>query len=353
MEEEKKYQLFVIFLALFVVLAYFLVRPFISAIVGALVISYFFYPLYNIMNKKIKNQNLCAIIIVVIIFLIITVPLIIVGNVLAREASELNDFLKTGELTQKLSANQTCAEGLSCSIAKYISGKMSDPSVLESVTRLQENVSSLIIEKGSNFLISLPEKILLFFVMLFITFYLLIYGRTVVEFAKEILPVKEEHKTKVFIQFKELIHATIYGTLIIAVVQGLVAGIGYFLFGVKSFIFLSLLTMLASLVPFVGTSLVWLPLSVQIIVQGILVNDNPLMIKGIGLLAYGTLIVGTIDNILKPFLIGDRAKVNPVLILVGAFGGLKMFGFFGIFIGPIILVLLLTFLKIYLEESKK
>jgi len=153
-------------------------------------------------------------------------------------------------------------------------------------------------------------------------------------------------------RLKEITYATIYGAIIVAIVQGFFAGIGYYLVGINSFAVLTLVTMIAAIIPLLGAALIWFPVVIHLVVNGILLSDSSLIFKGVGLLIYGIIIVSTIDNFIRPKIIGDRAKANPVLILLGVFGGLQLFGFFGIFVGPVILVILVTLLDIHLEGKK-
>jgi len=109
--------------------------------------------------------------------------------------------------------------------------------------------------------------------------------------------------------------------------------------------------MLASLIPYIGSSIVWLPASLMLIINGYTDMDTSIILKGMLLMLYGIFIVSTIDNILKPKLIGDKSGLHPLLVLLGVVGGLKFLGFIGVIVGPIIIALLITFIKIYEEEK--
>ena len=109
--------------------------------------------------------------------------------------------------------------------------------------------------------------------------------------------------------------------------------------------------MFFSLIPFIGSSIIWFPAALLLIFNGYIQLDNVIIIKGVLLILWGMFIVGLIDNLLKPKIIGSKARIHPVLVLIGVLGGLKVFGIIGIIIGPIILALLTTFIKIY-EEGK-
>jgi predicted PurR-regulated permease PerM len=166
------------------------------------------------------------------------------------------------------------------------------------------------------------------------------------------LPMSKAHSEKMIKQFNDIISATIYGAIVIAIIQGILAGIGYFIFGVSSPLVFGLLTLISAFIPFVGAALVWFPVSVSMFVSGFLVGDNAVMMKAGGLFLFCALVVSTIDNFLRPKLVGEKAKVHPLVILLGVFGGLAFFGFVGIIIGPLILTLFMASLKIYQQEKE-
>jgi len=112
-----------------------------------------------------------------------------------------------------------------------------------------------------------------------------------------------------------------------------------------------LITIVAAFIPFVGSALVWFPASVTLLFRGVVANNNDLVMKSLGLFFYGLILVSSIDNFLKPKIIGQKANMHPLVILLGVFGGLSLFGFIGIMVGPLLLALFVTSLKIY--ESEK
>ena len=165
--------------------------------------------------------------------------------------------------------------------------------------------------------------------------------------------MKIKHKRKVLKRLDDVMFAVVYGNLTVAVIQGFVALIGYFIFGVKNPILWGVLTVIGALIPFFGTATIWVPLSFFIFISGVLQNEIGLIWKSIGLFLYGTLLIATVDNFIKPYIIGDKANVHPLVILLGVFGGLALVGPIGLVVGPIILALFLTSLTIYLEERYK
>ena len=111
--------------------------------------------------------------------------------------------------------------------------------------------------------------------------------------------------------------------------------------------------MITALIPFAGTAIIWLPAALNLMFMGYIENSNSPVIRGALLLLYGIFVLSFIDHFLKPKLIGDKAEVHPILVLVGVLGGLNIFGPVGLILGPIILALLITFIDIYAEEQRK
>ena len=190
------------------------------------------------------------------------------------------------------------------------------------------------------------------FIVLFVMFFLFRDGKIFIDKIERIMPLKDEYRKHVFKKLNDMAYAVIYGSIIIAIIQGTLGGLGFLAFGLPSPILWGIVMMFASLIPYVGSSIIWFPASLILIFNGYLNSETNLIIKGIFFILYGIFVVGTIDNILKPKLIGDKAGIHPVLVMLGVVGGLSFFGFIGVIIGPIILAMLVTFIEIYEEEQK-
>lgn len=152
-------------------------------------------------------------------------------------------------------------------------------------------------------------------------------------------------------RLSEIVHGVVYGYLMIALIQGGLGALGFFIFGVTSPIFWGLIMALFALIPILGTGVVWIPASLILFFDGMIQSSNWLMFKGVGLFLYGILIISTIDNILKPKLISEKAKVHPVIIMIGVFGGLLLFGPLGVIIGPLVLAMTQVVFETYLNKK--
>ena len=328
-------------------------KPFLTAILISLVLAYIFYPVYRIINKKIKSKNISAFIVTILIVLLIIAPLFFILNTVSREAYFLYLSSKQTIFTGDVFTSGCAEEDLSlrCSITGYFKGLLSEPRTKYYIDDTIKKATDFFVGYVSGVLFSLPAKVLNFFIILFVTFFFFRDGDALVKKIEKLLPLREGHKKHVFIRFNNAAFAVIYGSILVAIIQGTLGGIGFFAVGIKSPLVWAIIMMLFSLVPYVGSTVIWLPASLILMFSGYIESDTFMLVKGILLMVYGTVIIGLADNFLKPKIIGDKAKVHPVLVLLGVLGGLKFFGFIGILVGPVLLALLVTFVEVYEEEK--
>lgn len=209
-----------------------------------------------------------------------------------------------------------------------------------------ENLSGLP-EIGTNILQVLGNSIYSFVinvvVILFVLYYMLFNNDELEKAIREILPFKEENKQIVAEETRQIIQANAIGIPLLAIIQGLFAYMGYLFFGVESAILYAILTAFSTIIPLVGTTIVWGPISI-----GLLLNGD--YVHGIGLLLYGFFIIGGVDNIARFLLQKKLADIHPLITVFGVLIGLPMFGFWGIIFGPLILSLFILFFNMYRHE---
>ena len=151
-------------------------------------------------------------------------------------------------------------------------------------------------------------------------------------------------------EFGDITHTVVYAQLFVALIQGIVGAMGFYIFGAPFPIFLGVVVAFCALIPVIGTAIIWAPVSLFLILSGYFSHDYWILWKGVGLFFYGLLIVSTIDNILLAKIVHAKAKVNQIMVIIGVIGGASLFGIIGIFIGPILLPLLLTYFKTFKER---
>ena len=306
-----------LFIGLFlivVILAFFVIKELIFAILYSLVLAFFFYPLYNKINSLIKIRPISAIIVMILIAFIVTTPLVFVSDKLIKES------LSFYSIVTKIDLGSTpfLKEGL-------------------------QNIMISLTKAGNDFLFSIPARLLNIFVSLFLLFYFFIDGKTLLDKFKKLLPLDEKKKNLYFNEFKNVAYSVVYGSVLTGIVVGILFGIGFYIFNISSPILLAFIVMILVILPIVGSALVWVPAAIIKIYNGDSTN-------GIGLLIYGV-ILSLLTSLLSYKLMSKKANLHPVLTVVGVIGGLKFFGFIGIIFGPFILVLLITMLKYIMMEK--
>src|SRR5438128_1458387 len=164
--------------------------------------------------------------------------------------------------------------------------------------------------------------------MFSVMYYGFVEGETFVTRIRQLLPLEPSLKDSLFYELRTITQAVLYGQVMTAVVQGSLGALGLLVFGVPNWLFWGAIMIIIGFLPLVGTALVWGPAAVALILDGATA-------RGIGLLIYGAAIVMNVDNVLRPRLMSGRTKVHPAFILIGVLGGLKVFGFVGLLVGPL------------------
>ncbi len=350
-----------LFLAI-IFLAFYITKPFLPSLITAAIIAYLSYPLFQKTTGYVRSRKLASFIVSLIIVLLITVPFIVVLSLVSREAVGVYQALNyrngiiSGDSQHTLGANFmkiVCKDenGFSCRSLKALVALLPNNDLdyfLKSTIRI---ITGFILNNVSDFLVSIPSILLSLFVMIFAVYYLFLDGEILAKRIRNILPLKGPHKQNVINKFHNITTAVFYGNIAVAVVQGALGAIGFLIFGVKSAVLWGCVMMFFALIPYFGTAIVWLPAALNLIFLGYLQDNTSQITKGVLLIIYGIVVVSTIDNILKPKLISHKANVHPILVLVGVLGGLNLFGFFGLVLGPVMLALLMTFVEIYEEEK--
>lgn len=347
--EYSKYALSILFIFV-IYLSYLLVKPYLLAIISAIILTYVFSPLYNLLNKPIKNKYACSFTVLVLIILLFSIPSLFLLHSLSTQGYEqyiiIKDFVSNPTAFQCVAGNTDfCAlyQNLFSSEDRTLIEEFAKNTMLS----IAQNIATAIME----FLTALPSKAIEFSIMIFIMFFLFADGKMLFSKVMNFFPMKIEHEKYLLTSLKETTDAVVFGQVFIALLQGILACVGFWFIGVEHAVFLGGIVAFLGVIPFLGPTLVWVPLMIYYISMGIQTNSNTLIIKAIIIAIYGIIVLGAVENFLKPKIIGDKAKLHPVLVFIGIIGGLSLFGFIGFFIGPIILGVLSALIKIYEKEK--
>ncbi len=322
-----------IILATLIVLTFFLLKPILLSIIVGIILAYIFTPIYNRLYKTTKSKNISAILICIFLILLIVIPfwfltpIIIEQSIKIYFASQQLDFITPlKKIFPSLLSSQEFSSEMGNIIHSFIT-----------------KITSSLMNAFSKLLINFPTLFLQFLVVSFTFFFVLRDGKEMVEYVKSLLPFSKDVQKKLFEYTKGITSSVIYGQIIIGMIQGILTGIGFFIFGVPNALLLLLLAVLAGVMPIIGTTIVWLPVVIYLLMGG---NTIP----AFGVTIFG-LLSNTVDNFIRPVIVSKATKMHSALVLIGMISGLFFFGVVGLILGPLILAYLLVILELYRNKK--
>jgi predicted PurR-regulated permease PerM len=336
MTESNVERSFFIALLLAVSLAFFLlIRGFLQPIFWAIALGIVVYPLHARLSHRLHDRRaLAASISVVIVVIVVILPLIGLGAAVAREGAALYERLQTNGVG--IDSIFARVEQRMPPIISLVERLGIDPA------RLQEQAQSAAVT-ASRFIadraVSIGQGTLrstvFFFLMLYLLFFFLRDGPRILEAMIRALPLGDKRERHLLERFAGVSRATIKGTLVVGIVQGAIGGIAFAVLGISAPVLWGVVMALLSILPAVGTALVWLPAAIILIING-------QVFGGIALIFVGVFVIGLVDNLLRPILVGRDTQLPDYLILLSTLGGLAGFGLAGVIIGPTIAALFLS-----------
>ena len=322
---------FVIFLLLILYISFLIVKPLLPYIVLAFVLGSAMYPLTKRFNERIKNKTIVAFIMILLVLVILILPLsYTVGNLINQASGVYKSF--DPQIIDEISDYLSGVSGKEVDVSAYL---------IKSISEIRNYIISSIPE----FIESISGMVLGLFVMFFTLFYIVRDGETIKKSLSDLVPLNDEYKTRLIEDIDKVTRGVINGQVLTAVIQGIVGGLGFFIFGVPNPIFWGFIMVILAIIPLLGTAMIWVPAGIIELMSGNYVS-------GVGILLFGAIIVGNLDNLLRPRLISGKTKVHPVVILIGFLGGLKLMGIIGFIVGPVILAILLTLIRFYNRDLK-
>jgi len=330
----RKYSRYIVFalVLLLIYVSYKIISPYLTPLLGSAVVAIAVYPLYKKIHKKTKRKKLSSFIVLALIFFLIIIPLIFFANRLVGETINVYNAANSLELTG-FSEKLNEITGLSINFERHIKESL-------------QAISNIFILSSSNMLEKLIKGFLDLFVFFFTLFFFLKDGKKIVRKLRSILPIKDNIEAKLFREINNVIRGLLSGVLIVAILEGIVALIGFYIFGIPNPLLWSFVIVLAAYLPVVGPATVYVPAAIYLAVTGNI-------FIGLLLLVYSFGLISSLDNIVKPHIMGKNSNINPIIILVGVLGGISLFGLPGIIVGPLVLSILFVVYRIYEEEKEE
>ncbi|MBI4446071.1 MAG: AI-2E family transporter [Acidobacteria bacterium] len=351
MHERKYVRLFLIGCSLIVLyLSAQIFRPFLYPIALAVVLASLLYPQFETLSTRLRGcKGWAALIICLGVLFLIVLPLIFLLLLLAGEVSEVyGEFqlkLEQGYFERWLRPGVGgFLERFRQQLGNYVD--LSRVSLSTGVGGGIQQLSLFFLRQSAAILAGLFHLMVHFFVLMISLFFLLRDGGRLAAEVKSWSPLSERYENLIVTKFREVANATIIGSLLTALVQGVAGGLVFWTVGISNPLLWGALTALFSLVPVVGTAVIWLPWTLYFISTGA-------FSRALVLAALEIFFVGMTDNILRPLLIEGRAKMHTLLVFFSIAGGVAYFGISGVIFGPLVLALGLTFLELYKEEFRE
>jgi len=305
--------------------------PFYGAILWAIILATVFAPVHRWLLEGLPGRpNLAALLSLLLIIGIVLIPLAFTAGSLISEATTLYDRVQSGELNlgSKLQRVLEALPGWASRLLARVG--------VTDVGDIQQRVVALLKEGGqffatqavlvgqgtANLLISLS-------IMLYLLFFLLRDGAMLARRVSNAIPLVGEQKGKLLDKFAIVVRAMIKGTILVAIVQGFLGGLIFWLLGIHAPVLWGVVMAFMSLLPAIGTAVVWFPVALYLLATGAL-------LKGIVLIAFGAGVIGLVDNLLRPYLVGKDTAMPDYVVLISTLGGIVIFGLNGFVIGPLI-----------------
>ena len=338
---------FVLLVVLTIALAW-VIWPFYGAVFWGSVLALMFEPLYRKLLARFRGrQNLAAFATWSVILLIVVLPLALVAVSMAQEVSGLYQRVKTGEVNFGRYFDQIVA-----AMPVWATGLM-DRLGLVDLAALQAKLTAAITQRGQEFAgravdigSDALDLIVGFCIAMYLLFFLLRDGAGVARDIRAAIPLAPQAKALLLERFTTVIRATVKGNILVAAAQGALGGLAFWVLGVHAPMLWAVVMAFLSLLPAVGAALIWFPVALYLLATG-------QVWQGVGLILFGVFVIGLIDNVLRPILVGKDTQLPDYVVLISTVGGLAVFGLNGFVIGPVIAAMFVSAWQLLAAERVK
>lgn len=319
--------------------------PFWGAVFWGVIIAILSAPLQRVLVRRMrKGRSWAALATLAILLLVVTPPLILIVAALVQEGSGVYERIRSGELNFGRYFQEIVAAlppWITQTLNRFGIGNLVDieQRLTSAVARASQLIAGQVLGVGQNTL----EFVVSFFVALYLAFFLLRDGPALTLRLKAAIPLEEAYQQALARKFATVIRATVKGNIVIAIIQGVLGGLALWALDVRGALLWAVLMAFLSLLPAVGAGLIWGPVAVYLLVTGS-------VMQGLGLIAFGVLVIGMVDNVLRPILVGKDTRMPDYVVLISTLGGLAVFGLNGFIIGPAIAAMFIAVWDIYVSE---
>lgn len=311
--------------------------PFYGAVFWAVILAIIFAPLHRRMLRATNGRrNLAAFVSLMVCVVIAVLPMILISMSLVQQGALVFEQIRSGQIDFGAYADQirrALPEPVNDLLERVGVGDFAD--IRQSLSSAAMTTSQFIANRAVNIGQNTVQFVVGFFLMLYLLFFFFRDGSQLSRTIRQAIPLEAGRKQELFAKFTTVVRATVKGNVIVAVTQGTLGGLGFWFFGIQASLLWGVLMAFLSLLPAVGAALVWGPVAIYFLVTGSIW-------QGIVLALYGVFVIGLVDNVLRPILVGKDTKMPDYVVLISTLGGMSLFGLNGFVIGPLIAALFMA-----------
>jgi len=323
-------------------LCWLMLRPFLGVLAWAIVLVIVFYPVHKQLGNRIQRRGLRALLSCVLVVLVIVLPLAVLVVAVAEELAKAVPNLPSQ--ASDLANRQTPLFG---KVSEWLHNTLGVDTL-----RLQEfliqqvrNAGQGLLGASFNLVGNIVSSIIKAFFVIFTMYYLFRDSDKIVARLPDAFPLRREQSEAIILRIQQVVSASVYGVVSIAVIQGILGGLMFWILGIPSPLLWAVLMAFVCMIPVAGSFLVWLPLSIYLMIGGY-------WTRAVVLIVWGALVISTIDNFLRPKLVGGQTRLHELLVFFSVLGGLSVFGLLGIVLGPVVLAITLGLLQTFQKQQE-
>ncbi len=347
-EKSLQFKSLTVLLVLVTVAFIWILLPFYGAVFWAVILGILFAPVQRKLQQKFGWQrNVTSLCTLSLCLVIAILPVIIVSILLVQEGATVYKNIESGELDIAAYLAQfkhSLPPYFQHLLDRFGMGELD--SLREKIVKAAMQGSQALATQAFSFGQGTFEFVVSFFIMLYLLFFFLRDGPELARKMRTAVPLEETHKRRLQLKFNRVVRATVKGNVVVAVTQGTLGGLIFWFLDIPSALLWAVLMAFLSLLPAVGAGIVWAPVAVYFLLSG-------MIWQGVVLGLFGVFVIGLVDNVLRPILVGKDTKMPDYLILVSTLGGLAVFGLNGFVIGPLIAALFLSSWALFVETKPK
>lgn len=324
--------LIVLVIGVLLVLAFLILKPILMSIIFGFIMAFILSPIYNFFLKITKKPNLSATIVILLLVIVILLPIWFIVPLV------INQVVKLYLVSQQVDYSAAIGNLFPSLIESGFAASFGN-----TIQNFVIKAGSSVLEQISQLILNLPLILLQLIVILFTLYFALRDKKLLLDYVKSLSPFSREIENKLFKSSKDITASVLYGQVVVGIIQGVIIGIAFFLFGIPSASLLTFLAIIFGILPIIGPMFIWVPVFVYLLIIGDVVS-------AVGILIFG-IISSNIDNVLRTIFVSRFTKLHSSIVLIGMIGGLFVFGILGLILGPLVLAYLIILIDVYRSGS--